>query len=93
MSTFELKKRQPVCIVSRMAITKLLTTSEAAEKLGVTRWRVNALIRDGRLKATKVGQIFLIEEKDLIPVMDRKPGRPPKSDQSKEPTSKSRQKK
>ena len=28
-----------------------LTTSEAAERLGVTRWRVNALIKAGRLKA------------------------------------------
>ena len=56
----------------------LLTTSEAAEILGVTRWRVNALIKSGRLKAEKKGQIYLIDEQDLKPVMVRKAGRPPK---------------
>jgi len=56
----------------------ILTTSEAAERLGVTRWRVNALIQSGRLKAEKKGQIYLIDERDLKDVMDRKPGRPPK---------------
>ena len=63
------------CIVARMS--KLLTTAEVAERLGVTRWRVNALIRDDRLKATKMGQIFVIDERDLKPVMVRTPGRPP----------------
>jgi excisionase family DNA binding protein len=57
---------------------KMLTTSEVAEMLGVTRWRINALIRDGRLKAEKFGQIFLIKEEDLKMVLVRKPGRPPK---------------
>lgn len=56
----------------------LLTTSEAAERLGVTRWRVNALIKAGRLKAEQKGQIYLIDERDLKAVMVRKPGRPPK---------------
>ena len=50
----------------------------AARRLGVTRWRVNALIRDGQLKATRLGQIFVIEEGDLKAGKDRKPGRPPK---------------
>ncbi len=54
----------------------LLTTSEAAERLGVTRWRVSALIQAGRLKAEKKGQIYLIDESDLKPVMVRTPGRP-----------------
>jgi excisionase family DNA binding protein len=61
----------------------LLTTSEAADRLGVTRWRVNALIQAGRLKAEKKGQIYLIDERDLAPVMDRKPGRPPTKKASK----------
>ena len=56
----------------------MLTTSEVAERLGVTRWRVNALIRDGRLKAERFGQIFLIKEEDLQTVLVRKPGRPSK---------------
>jgi excisionase family DNA binding protein len=55
----------------------LLTTAQAAEKLGVTRWRVNQLIQHGRLKATRVGQIFIINEQDLKAVENRKPGRPP----------------
>jgi excisionase family DNA binding protein len=55
-----------------------LTTSEVAERLGVTRWRVNALIQAGRLKAEKKGQIYLIDERDLKAVLERKPGRPPK---------------
>lgn len=54
----------------------LLTTAEAAERLGVTRWRVNALIQAGRLKAEKKGQIYLIDERDLKAVENRKPGRP-----------------
>ncbi len=62
----------------------LLTTSEAAERLGVTRWRVNALIQAGRLKAEKKGQIYLIAESDLAAVSERKPGRPPKPKEEKE---------
>lgn len=61
----------------------LLTTSEAAERLGVTRWRVNALIKAGRLKAEKKGQIYLINERDLKDVEDRKPGRPSKKKAAK----------
>ncbi len=53
----------------------LLTTSEVAERLGVTRWRINAMIRDNRLKAEKFGQIYLINEKDLEAVKNRKVGR------------------
>lgn len=57
----------------------LLTTTEAADRLGVTRWRVSALINAGRLKAEKKGQIYLIDERDLQAVMFRKAGRPPKA--------------
>lgn len=57
-----------------------LTTSEVAEKLGVTRWRINALIRDGRLEAKRFGGIWLVREKDLAAVMVRKNGRPKKAD-------------
>ena len=62
-----------------MSEAKLLTTSEVAEKLGVTRWRVSQLIKDGRLKAERYGQIFLIKEKDLDAVKERKVGRPRKA--------------
>ncbi len=58
----------------------LLTTSEVAEKLGVTRWRINAMIRDERLPAERFGGIWLVREKDLAAVMVRKNGRPKKAD-------------
>jgi excisionase family DNA binding protein len=54
----------------------LLTTKQAAEKLGVNDRRVTALIRAGRLPAQKVGRDWLINPKDLAKVQDRRPGRP-----------------
>lgn len=55
-----------------------ISTSEAAEILGVTRQRVLQLIGQGRLKATKVANIYLIRKTDLSAVEERKPGRPKK---------------
>lgn len=55
---------------------KLVTVSNAAIELGVTRARVHALIRDGRLPAEKLGTQYVIKPKDLDKVRDRKPGRP-----------------
>jgi excisionase family DNA binding protein len=57
---------------------KLLSVSEAAEKLDISRWRINQLINSGRLPAQKVGRAYVIKEADLDLVRDRKPGRPPK---------------
>lgn len=56
-----------------------LTTEQAAERLGVTASRVRVLIRGGRLPAQKFGRDYLIKEKDLKLVADRKPGRPRKA--------------
>jgi excisionase family DNA binding protein len=56
----------------------LLTTVEAAEYLGVSPRRVRQLITDERLPAEKKGRDYLINEKDLVKVEDRKTGRPPK---------------
>jgi excisionase family DNA binding protein len=56
----------------------LLTTKEVAARLGVTIQRVQALIRDGRLPANKLGRDYVIKEQDLRLVADRKPGRPRK---------------
>jgi excisionase family DNA binding protein len=59
---------------------KLLSTSEAANKLGVTVGRVQQLIWDGLLPAQKVGRDYVINEDDLKLVEDRpKVGRPPKA--------------
>lgn len=57
---------------------RLLSVVQAAEKLGVHRTRVLALINAGRLPARKVGRAYVIEESDLALVQDRKPGRPAK---------------
>jgi excisionase family DNA binding protein len=58
---------------------KIITTAEAARRLGVTQNRVRALIDAKRLKATKVGPVWLIDPKDLDAVRDRKVGRPRKA--------------
>ena len=63
-----------------MTRQKLLTTQEVAEILGVTRWRVNALIRDKRLKAEKFGRIWLVTPKAVESVKDRPTGRPKKKE-------------
>jgi len=56
----------------------LLTTKEAAERLGVTVTRVQQMITAGRLPAEKMGRDYFIKIDDLVSVEDRKPGRPPK---------------
>lgn len=56
----------------------LLTVQQAAEKLGVHRSRVHALIKAERLPAQKYGNQYLIKESDLKLVEERKTGRPPK---------------
>lgn len=58
---------------------KMLTALEAAEALGVHRSRVHVLIREGRLPATKYGNVYLIKESDLKLVENRQTGRPPKA--------------
>lgn len=58
----------------------LITAKQAAEKLGVNDSRVRQLIASGKLPAEKYGNLWLIKEKDLEMVQDRKPtGRPPKN--------------
>ena len=60
-------------------MSKLLSTTQAAERLGVTVPRVQTLIWEGRLPAQRVGRSYAIAEDDLRLVADRKPGRPPKA--------------
>lgn len=60
----------------------LITTAEVAERLGVHRSRVQVLIKEGRLPAQKFGKVYLVEEKDLKLVQERKPGRPRKQEKS-----------
>lgn len=55
---------------------KLISSAEAAHKLGVHITRVQVLIREGRLPARQVGGTYVIDEADLKLVSNRKPGRP-----------------
>lgn len=58
---------------------KKLTAKQAAEKLGVNDSRIRQLISSGKLPAEKYGNLWLIDEKDLELVQNRKPtGRPTK---------------
>ncbi len=56
-----------------------LTAQQVAERLGVTVRRVQAMIKDGHLPASRFGRALVIRESDLALVADRKTGRPPKA--------------
>ena len=70
----------------------LISTREAADRLGVSVLRVQQLIWAGRLPAQKVGRDYVINESDLKLVGDRKPGRPPKQASKNDAKSKSKAK-
>ena len=53
--------------------SKMLTTAQAAAALKISRQRVLALIRAGRLPAQKIGRDWMIEPKDLELVKVRPP--------------------
>ena len=57
---------------------KLINTKEASKLLGVNVQRVRQLIAAGRLPAQKIARDWVIREKDLAKVTDRKHGRPKK---------------
>jgi excisionase family DNA binding protein len=66
-----------------MSPVKLLTTKEAAARLGISVLRVQQLIWAERLPAEKMGRDYFIKEADLKLVADRKPGRPRKAQSEK----------
>lgn len=59
-------------------MSKLLTTTEVAARLGVTPIRVRALCENGELPATKFGRDWQIKERDLNRYSPRRRGRPRK---------------
>jgi excisionase family DNA binding protein len=61
-----------------MSLKGFLTTKEVAEKIGVSVGRIQQLIAEGRLPATKIGQTNLVKESDLKLIEGRKTGRPSK---------------
>ena len=72
---------------------KLLSTDEAAERLGVSGRRVRALIAEGKLQATYVGGGYVIEETALEAVkVYGKAGRPPKDEATTESKDSSKKK-
>ena len=54
----------------------LLTTSDVAKRLNVSRRRVQQLIDEGRLPTQRVGDMHVIQPADLERVQIRKVGRP-----------------
>ena len=52
----------------------LITTIQAAELLGVSRCRVQQLVKAGRLPAQKIGRDLFIRFADLDAVRERKSG-------------------
>jgi excisionase family DNA binding protein len=55
---------------------KLLTTSEAAEQLGISRRQIRTLIERDQLPAEKQGRDWFIRASDLRLVKERPKGRP-----------------
>jgi excisionase family DNA binding protein len=62
-----------------MSRENYITTKEASDVLGVTRQRVLQLIQDGRIKAEKFANVYMIRRRDLNHIEERPMGRPPKS--------------
>jgi excisionase family DNA binding protein len=61
---------------------KVIGTTEAAKRLGISQNRVRDLIASGRLKAQKIGREYAIDPSDLKAVQNRSPGRPRKARKS-----------
>jgi excisionase family DNA binding protein len=61
-----------------MSAEGYISTTDAADRLGITRQRVLQLIESGRLPASLFANVYMIRESDLKLVKDRIPGRPPK---------------
>lgn len=59
-------------------MSDLLTTTEAARRMGITPRRVLRLIEEERLPATRYGRDYLIREADLARLVRRPVGRPRK---------------
>lgn len=57
----------------------LITTAQAAERLGISVRRVQELISSQRLPAQQFGRTYVVNEEDLKLVENRKVGRPPKA--------------
>ena len=61
-------------------MTDLLSTEEAAAKLGVSRRQLQTLILKGHLPAQKVGRSYVVRSEDLEQFTRRPVGRPRKGE-------------
>jgi excisionase family DNA binding protein len=59
-------------------MNELLSVTESAASLAISPRRVRALIAAGRLPATRIGNVWIIERQALDLVRIRKVGRPRK---------------
>jgi len=58
---------------------QIIDTTEAAEILNVTRSRIHQYIKDGRLPVLgRIGQSYILDEKDIDKIKVKKTGRPQK---------------
>lgn len=71
--------------------TDLISVTQAAERLGLSRKRVFEFIQDQRLPAVKVGSAYVIKTADLEFVKERTTGRPLSTNPSKAALAKRRQ--
>ena len=62
-----------------MSAEGYISTTDAADRLGITRQRVLQLIEAGRLPASLFANVYMIREDDLKLVETRTAGRPPKA--------------
>ena len=60
-------------------MSNLLNSKDAAEKLGVSVRRIQALIKNKQLTAEKFGRDYMIKESDLPKLKKLKRGRPVKT--------------
>lgn len=55
-----------------------ITVAEAAALIGVTKRRVQVIIKEGRIPARQVGNMLLVRREDAKGFKANKPGRPKK---------------
>jgi len=66
--------------------SKSMTTSEFAKATGIPAATISKLIREGKLKAKKEGQSWMIPQSQLAAKVVRELGKPPKPPKAKRPS-------
>lgn len=62
----------------QVATSRMMTTREAADELGVSIRQLQTLIERGQLTASKFGHVYMVSSDDLEAVRVRPKGRPRK---------------